>query len=270
MGVNNLSVVLKKKDEIVLENRPVSEPGPHEVLIGIDTVGICGSDVHYWKNGRIGNFIVREPMVLGHESSGTVVRVGSKVTHLKPGDRVAIEPGVPCRMCEFCKSGRYNLCHEVKFCATPPVDGSLCQYYTHAADFCFKLPEHVSLEEGALLEPLSVAVHACERARVTAGKTVLVTGAGPIGLCNLLTAKALGATRILVTDISESRLEVAKKLGASHVVCVGGKDAGASAEEIRTSLGAPPDITVECSGAESSVRLAILVGALLLGNLTCL
>ena len=104
----------------------------------MQSVGICGSDVHYWVHGRIGDFVVEAPMVMGHEASGLVVGVGEGVTSLQPGDRVAIEPGVPCRCCSFCKGGRYNLCRDMRFCATPPVDGSLARYYTHAADFCYK------------------------------------------------------------------------------------------------------------------------------------
>ncbi|KFM78707.1 Sorbitol dehydrogenase, partial [Stegodyphus mimosarum] len=222
----------------------------------MSSVGICGSDVHYWKHGRIGDFIVDGPLVLGHESSGVVIKVGDKVEDLKEGDRVCIEPGVPCRMCEFCKGGRYNLCEGVKFNATPPVDGSLCRYYCHPADFCFKLPDNVTLDEGALMEPLSVAVHACRRAAVTAGKSVLICGAGPIGLVNLLVCKALGVTKICITDICENRLDMAKKLGAPHQICIKGKDV---LQEVVTKLGGPPDITIECSGAKSSIRLGIKV-----------
>jgi L-iditol 2-dehydrogenase len=134
--------------------------------------------------------------------------VGTGVTNFKPNDRVAIEPGVPCRRCSYCKDGRYNLCPDMSFCATPPVDGNLCRYYAHDADFCYKLPDNMSMEEGALMEPLAVAVHACQRAGVSIGKSVLVCGAGPIGLVNLLTAKAMGASRVVVTDIDEGRLKV--------------------------------------------------------------
>lgn len=258
MPAGNLSAVLKCLGDLRLEERPVPTPSHHEVLIEMHSVGICGSDVHYWTRGRIGDFIVKEPMILGHESSGTVVKVGEHVKNLKPGDRVCIEPGVPCRYCDFCKSGRYNLCPDVKFCATPPVDGTLCRYYKHEADFCYKLPDHVSYEEGALLEPLSVAVHACQRAGVTAGSFVLVCGAGPIGLVNILTAKAMGASKICVTDISENRLQVAKTLGANCAINVTDKDAAATTKAVQTCLGQSPDITIECSGAESSIRVAVL------------
>lgn len=166
------------------------------------------------------------------------------------------------------------------FCATPPYDGNLARYYTHAADFCYKLPDHMSMEEGALLEPLSVAVHACRRAGVTIGQNILICGAGPIGLVCLLTAKAMGASSVIITgnnnngiskhvfahdvvytsiDISESRLEVAKSLGADHTLQVGQENAETLASRVAEKLGAPADVTIECSGAESSIRLAIFV-----------
>ncbi|KAK8374803.1 hypothetical protein O3P69_015526 [Scylla paramamosain] len=218
MANDNLSAVLYAKNDLRMENRLIPEPGPNEVLLHMSCVGICGSDVSYLKRGAIGDFIVKAPMVLGHESSGVVAKCGSNVKNLKPGDRVAIEPGVPCRMCNFCKSGKYNLCPDVVFCATPPYDGSLCRYYKHAADFCFKLPDHVSLEEGAILEPLSVGVHACRRAGVTMGSNVLVLGAGPIGLVSLLTAKAMGASQICVTVSVRTVSQCVKKLNLpSHV-----------------------------------------------------
>ncbi|XP_068210885.1 sorbitol dehydrogenase-like [Palaemon carinicauda] len=257
MGGDNLSAVLHGKNDLRLENRPIPEPGPNEVLIRMSQVGICGSDVSYLTKGYIGDFVVKQPMVLGHESAGVVASCGSNVKHLKPGDRVAIEPGVPCRMCEYCKGGKYNLCPDVFFCATPPHHGNLCRYYKHAADFCYKLPEHVSLEEGALLEPLSVGVHACRRAGVTIGSTVLICGAGPIGLVNLLTAKAMGATKVCITDIAQNRLDVAQQLGADHVLLVNTGDAEVLAKKIQELMGGMPDITIECSGAEPSIRLGI-------------
>ncbi|KAG7177144.1 Sorbitol dehydrogenase-like 2, partial [Homarus americanus] len=228
------------------------------VLLRMAQVGICGSDVSYWTKGAIGHFVVLAPMVLGHESAGVVAKCGKNVTSLKPGDRVAIEPGVPCRVCEFCKKGRYNLCPDVFFCATPPDDGNLCRYYTHAADFCLKLPDHVSLEEGALLEPLSVGVHACERGGVTLGSSVLVCGAGPIGLVNLLAAKAMGASKVCITDITENRLRVAKEMGADYTILVDTNDAEKLAQQVKEVMGGMPDKTIECSGAETSVRLGIL------------
>ncbi|GAA6071485.1 sorbitol dehydrogenase [Tachysurus ichikawai] len=178
MEEDNLSLVLHSKGDLRLEQRPIPEPGADEVLLQMHSVGICGSDVHYWLNGRIGDFVLQKPMVLGHEAAGRVVKVGSAVTHLKPGDRVAVEPGVPREMDEFFKSGRYNLSPTIFFCATPPDDGNLCRYYKHNANFCYKLPENVSYEEGALIEPLSVGIHACRRAGVTLGSCVFICGAG--------------------------------------------------------------------------------------------
>nr|KAF6388996.1 sorbitol dehydrogenase [Myotis myotis] len=195
----NLSLVVHGPGDLRLENYPIPEPGPNEVLLKMHSVGICGSDVHYWQHGRIGDFIVKKPMVLGHEASGTVVKVGSLVKHLQQGDRVAIEPGAPREIDEFCKIGRYNLSPTIFFCATPPDDGNLCRFYKHDANFCYKLPDNVTFEEGALIEPLSVGIHTCRRAGVTLGNKVFVCGAGPIGLVNLLVAKAMGAAQVVVT-----------------------------------------------------------------------
>ncbi|CAL4059474.1 unnamed protein product, partial [Meganyctiphanes norvegica] len=258
MATDNLGAVLYGKGDLRMEQVSMpGEPGDNEVLLRMSQVGICGSDVSYLTKGAIGDFVVKAPMLLGHEAAGVVVKCGSKVKTLKPGDRVAVEPGVPCRMCDYCKGGTYNLCPDVIFCATPPVHGNLCKYYKHAADFCYKLPDHVSLEEGAILEPLSVGVHACRRAGVTLGSTVLICGAGPIGLVSLLTAKAMGATNICVTDIAENRLKVAKDLGANHTLLVDTKDGEALAKKIAKLMGCMPDITIECSGAESSIQLGI-------------
>jgi len=255
---DNLSAVLYKANDLRMEQRPIPQPGANEVLLAMHSVGICGSDVHYLTEGRCATFVVKAPMVLGHESSARVVKCGSGVTHLKPGDRVAIEPGVPCRLCDFCKQGRYNLCPQMSFCATPPVDGTLARFYVHAADFCYKLPDHVTFEEGALLEPLSVAVHACRRAGVSIGHTVLICGAGPIGLVNLMTAKAMGAAKILITDIDEKRLAAAKEVGADETLLISKHNSPVQlASLVHEKLGTEPDISIECSGAESSIQLAI-------------
>ncbi|XP_033633795.1 sorbitol dehydrogenase-like [Asterias rubens] len=256
-GTGNLSAVLKKKGELVLEDTATPLPEKNEIQIKMHAVGICGSDVHYLVNGRIGDFIVNAPMILGHEAAGVVSALGEGVTSLKVGDRVAIEPGVPCRMCSFCKEGRYNLCPDIVFCATPPVDGSLRRFYCHAADFCYKLPDHVSLEEGALLEPLSVGVHACRRAGVRLGHNVLILGSGPIGLMSLLSAKAMGATRIIITDLDQGRLDMASKLGANHALRVDTRDPEEMARRVEEALGCKPDVSVECSGAEPSIQTGI-------------
>jgi L-iditol 2-dehydrogenase len=255
----NITAVLHAIDDIRLDACPVPEPECDQVLIRMDSVGICGSDVHYWTHGAIGDFIVKAPMVLGHEAAGVVAKLGAHVKNLQVGDRVAIEPGVPCRSCGYCKEGVYNLCPDMQFCATPPVHGNLARYYVHAADFCYKLPDHMSLEEGALMEPLAVGVHACTRAGVGLGKKVLICGAGPIGLVNLLTAKAMGATEVMITDVMENRLEVAKSLGADHVYKVGiGAKAEDMAEDVKRILGGDgAHVTIECSGVEASIRFGI-------------
>uniref|UniRef100_A0A3P9KU77 Sorbitol dehydrogenase n=1 Tax=Oryzias latipes TaxID=8090 RepID=A0A3P9KU77_ORYLA len=258
MAQENLSVVLHSKGDLRLENRPVPEPGPNDVLLQMHSVGICGSDVHYWQHGRIGDFVLTKPMVLGHEAAGTVVKIGSQVKHLKVGDRVAIEPGVPREMDEFFKSGRYNLSPTIFFCATPPDDGNLCQYYTHSANFCYKLPDNVTFEEGALIEPLSVGIHACRRAGVTIGSSVLICGAGPIGLVCLLVAKAMGASQVVITDLFQDRLAKAKELGADFQVTVSKSDSPQQlAKKVEDLLGVQPQITIECTGAESCLQTAI-------------
>ncbi|KAL2550316.1 Sorbitol dehydrogenase [Forsythia ovata] len=186
LGVNNLKI------------QPFKLPplGPHDARIRMKAVGICGSDVHYLKEMKLADFIVKEPMVIGHECAGIIEEVGAEVKHLVPGDRVAIEPGISCWRCNLCKEGRYNLCTDMKFFATPPVHGSLANQIVHPADLCFKLPDNVSLEEGAMCEPLSVGVHACRRANIGPETNVLVMGAGPIGLVTLLAARAFGSPRI--------------------------------------------------------------------------
>jgi len=255
---DNLTAVLHCTDDIRLEQLPVPQPGSDQVLLKMDSVGICGSDVHYWTHGAIGDFVVRAPMVLGHEAAGVVVAVGTNVDSLQVGDRVAIEPGVPCGGCDVCKGGTYNLCPKMQFCATPPVDGNLCRYYAHAADFCYKLPSNMSLEEGALMEPLAVGVHACRRAGVRLGSRVLICGAGPIGLVNLLTARAMGASEVVITDIMDNRLAVAASMGATHTYKVSRKSAEDMAGEVEALLGGhKPDVTIECSGVEASIRFGI-------------
>ena len=230
---------------------------PDYCLIKIGACGICGSDVHFFRHGRIGEFVVESPMSLGHESAGTIVEVGNAVQGLKPGDRVAIEPGWTCRKCEFCKTGRYNLCKDVTFLACPPFDGAFAEYLAWPADFLFKLPDSVSLEEGAMVEPFSVGLHAARRAGVRGGDWVLVTGSGPIGLCALQAAKANGASRIIVCDMVESRLETARKLGAAETVNLSDTSIRDAIADLTAGRGV--DIVLECSGAIPAVHDAVEV-----------
>ena len=207
-----------------MEKRDVPMPAPKEkqVVVKLEYVGICGSDVHYYENGRIGDFIVDGDFILGHECAGTVVELGEGVKDLKVGDRVALEPGITCGQCEFCKSGRYNLCPDVEFLATPPYHGCLENYIAFPENMCFKLPDNITTKEGALVEPLSVGMHAAKQGKVTLGSSVVILGAGCIGLCTLLACKAFGATDITVVDVIPKRLDYAMKLGATRVI--NGKD----------------------------------------------
>ncbi|KAK6631346.1 hypothetical protein RUM44_005872 [Polyplax serrata] len=258
VGLDNLTAVLYKVNDLRLEQRPIPQPDDDELLLEMAFVGICGSDVSYLTKGRIGDFVVREPMICGHEASGIVREVGKNVKNFKRGDRVAIEPGVPCRRCTYCKQGNYHLCPDILFCATPPVHGNLTRFYTHAADFCFKLPDNVTLEEGALLEPLSVGVHACRKAAVTLGSKVLISGAGPIGIVTLIVAKAFGASKVIVTDVRKQRLHIAKEFGAEVLLLSQAQSSVAQvSEKVIECLGGRPDKAIDCSGAEFSVLLAI-------------
>jgi len=237
-----------------LEQRLIPEPKGNQVLLKMEVVGICGSDVHYFVNGRNGPFILEKPMIIGHEGSGTVIQVGKSVKDLKPGDRVAIELFVGCRTCIFCKEGNYHLCADMVF------SRNLSRYFVHDADFCYKLPDNITLEEGALMEPLSVGVHACKRADVRFGAVVLILGAGPIGLVSLLSAKAMGATKVIITDIVDCRLKIAKKLGANYTLKI---EKNMTEEDIistiRELLGEDPNITLDCTGVEQCVRVAVQV-----------
>lgn len=231
------------------EQRPVPQPGPDQVLVRIGSVGICGSDVHYYRHGRIADCVVRQPLILGHEAGGVIVAVGARVSADRIGQRVALEPGVPCRHCRECKHGRYNLCVDVQFFATPPVDGTFAEYITIAADFAHRIPDSISDDGAGLIEPLSVAVWACGKAQVGIGSRVLISGAGPIGLMNVQVAAAAGATDIIVTDIAPARLDTAVKFGATRILDARTEDAAA--------LGIEVDAFIDCSGAEVAVRAGI-------------
>ena len=195
--------------EMGFEERDIPQVKDDEVLVKLEYVGICGSDLHYYETGAIGDYVVEPPFVLGHEPGGTVVEVGKNVTHLKAGDRVALEPGKTCGHCEFCKTGRYNLCPDVVFFATPPVDGVFQEYVAHEADLCFKLPNNVSTLEGALIEPLAVGFHAAIQGDAHLGQKAVVMGAGCIGLVSMMALKARGVSEVYVVDIMEKRLKKA-------------------------------------------------------------
>jgi L-iditol 2-dehydrogenase len=245
-------------DDIRIEQVPMAQlAAPDWALVRIGAVGICGSDIHFLEEGRIGCFVVEGPLILGHESAGTVVEVGAEVRGLAPGDRVAVEPGYPCRKCEFCKTGRYNLCADVTFLACPPTNGVFCEYLAWPADFLFKLPDNVSLEEGAMIEPFSVGLHAARRAGIRAGETVAVLGSGPIGLCALQAARASGATTVIVADLEQSRLDRALGLGAGDVVNL--READPVEAIVGLTNGRGVDVVLECSGSVPALQTAVRV-----------
>jgi len=254
----NVAAVLEKTNVMHLKEIPYpSTPGPNEVIVKMKAVGICGSDVHYWTHGAIGDFVVKSPMVIGHESAGQIVAVGPGVS-LQPGDRVTLEPGYPCRTCSYCREGTYNLCPEMTFFATPPVDGSLTTYVKHPADYCYKLPDNVSYEEGAMCEPLSVGVYACRRCDVQPQTTILIEGSGPIGLVVMKTARAFGVSKVIITDISADRLRAAKDRGADIVINTTGMDGNAVTEAVmKANGGERVDTVFECCGQESATVAGI-------------
>ena len=246
--------VLTEPGEFAIEEREEPTADADEVLIEMREIGICGSDVHYYQHGRIGDNVVEDPLVLGHESAGEVVAAGDDVEDLKPGDRVAIEPGVPCRRCDHCKRGDYHLCPDVTFMGTPPIDGAFAEYVAWPADFAYELPENVSLREGALCEPLSVGVHACRRGDVGAGDTVCVTGAGPIGLVMLEVARAVGASDVVVADPVEAKRDLAIERGADLAVDPTETDLAAA---VREHSGDGADVVIEASGAEPAIASTV-------------
>ena len=237
------------------EERDIPKAKDDEVLVKLEYVGICGSDLHYYETGAIGDYVVEPPFVLGHEPGGTVVEVGKNVKHLKVGDRVALEPGKTCGHCEFCKTGRYNLCPDVVFFATPPVDGVFQEYVAHEADLCYKLPDNVSTLEGALIEPLAVGFHAAIQGDAHLGQRAVVMGAGCIGLVSMLALKSRGVSEVYVVDIMEKRLEKALELGAAGVINGAEEDVLERVKELTD--GAGMDLVIETAGTEITTRQAI-------------
>ncbi|KAA1466332.1 xylitol dehydrogenase [Dentipellis sp. KUC8613] len=271
---DNPSFVLHGIDNVAYEERPVPQIGDDDVLVEVKKTGICGSDVHYLAHGRIGDFVVENPMVLGHESAGVVNKVGKSVKSVKVGDRVAMEPGVSCRKCEECKRGRYQLCPDMAFAATPPYDGTLARYYRLPADLVYPLPANLTLEDGAMMEPLSVAVHSVSTlAQLRPNQTVAIFGCGPVGLLCMAVAKAFGASRIVAIDIVPSRLEFAKSYAATETFLPPKPEAGESkiayskrsAAVMKQQLNIEDrgdkaiDVVLDASGAEVSIQTALFI-----------
>lgn len=241
--------------KIAYTERPVPQPKDNEVLVKLEYVGICGSDMHYFETGRIGDYIVKPPFVLGHEPGGTVVKTGKNVTHLSVGDKVALEPGKTCGQCEFCKSGRYNLCPDVIFFATPPIDGVFQEYVAHDASLCFKLPASMDTMEGALIEPLAVGFHAAIQGEARLGQVAVVFGAGCIGLVSMMALKAEGVADVYVVDIMQKRLDKALELGATGVINPNKESLFDRMQKITGGNGF--DIAIECAGTEITTRQAV-------------
>jgi L-iditol 2-dehydrogenase len=242
------AAVLRDVKDLVLEERPVPTPGPREVLVQVTSVGTCGSDIHYYEHGRIGTFVVRSPLVLGHEAGGVVVARGSEARRHDIGQRVSMEPGVPCFTCAQCRAGRYNLCPDMRFFATPPIDGAFCEYVVLHEEFAYAVPDSLSDDAAALLEPLSVGVWSARKARIAPGTRVLITGAGPIGLVALQAARVFGASEVVISDVRPQRLELARALGGTPV------DVSATS---LADAGVESEVLIECSGFPPAIGEAI-------------
>ncbi|MFC3882142.1 NAD(P)-dependent alcohol dehydrogenase [Bacillus songklensis] len=249
------AAVMNEPFDIEIKELPVPKATGDEVLVKVMAVGVCGSDIHYYEHGKIGRYVVEKPIILGHECAGIVAEIGDSVTKFKVGDRVAIEPGITCGRCEYCKEGRYNLCPDVQFLATPPVDGAFVQYIKHREDFLFPIPDELTFEEAALNEPFSVGIHAAKRTKLQPGSTIAIMGMGPVGLTAIAAAKAFGASTIIVTDLEENRLEAAKRLGATHTINVLKSD---PVEEIKKlTNGKGVDVAFETAGNPKALQSAL-------------
>lgn len=243
--------MMNKIGKLDFEEQPIPQVKDDCVLVRLDYVGICGSDMHLFQNGYIGENHVTGPMVLGHEPGGVIAEIGANVTTLKVGDRVAVEPGVPCWHCEFCKIGKYNLCRNVYFYASlPVVEGCFAEYIAHPANLCYKLPENVSTLEGALMEPLAVGFHAAMQSGIQVGSTAVILGAGCIGLVTMLSIKSMGVGEVIVVDLMQNRLDRALELGASKVINASECD---SVEAILKLTDHGADYVFETAGSEVSI-----------------
>lgn len=237
------AAVLVEPGRIELQDRPVPAPDPGDVLVQVSSVGVCGSDTHYYRHGRVGSFVVDAPLVLGHEAAGTIVAVGDAVAADRIGQRVSVEPQRPDPGSAETRAGRYNLCPHMRFFATPPIDGALCDYVTIGAAFAHPVPDSVSNDAAALCEPLSVGIAAVQKSQLSGGSRILIAGAGPIGIVMIQLARAYGATDIIVSDPDEPRREAARTFGATTVLDAGVDEIG--------DLGV--DTFIDASGAPSAV-----------------
>lgn len=239
---------LDKSKRIYTEEVAVPTLDADQVLVKVESVGICGSDVHYYKHGAIGPYIVEKPIILGHELSGVITAVGSDVAQSRIGSRVAVEPQRACKVCKQCQAGRYNLCPDIEFYATPPVNGAFCEYVKIQSTFAYDIPANISFDAAALVEPMSVCIWAAQKAQIKNDTTVLIAGAGPIGVIMAQVARAFGASEVVVTDVVDSRLDFVKKNGATKTI-----------NTSKESLGSNKfDVFVDACGIPSAVHAGIL------------
>lgn len=229
--------------------------GAGDVRVAIDTVGVCGSDVHYYTHGKIGPFVVTDPMVLGHEASGVITEVGAEVSHLSVGDRVCMEPGIPNMSSKATKIGAYNVDPSVTFWATPPVHGCLTPSVVHPGAFTYRLPDHVSFAEGAMVEPFAIGMQAAARAQIKPGDVALVTGAGPIGIMCALAARAGGCAKVFIADLVEEKLNIAAAYDNIEPILIPRDDPSAVLNGATDGWGA--DVVFECAGAAASIQTVL-------------
>ncbi|KAI6040928.1 chaperonin 10-like protein [Pisolithus marmoratus] len=269
------AAVLYNPKDIRIERRPVWPPQYDHAQVAVKSTGLCGSDLHYYIDGKNGDFAIQSPLVLGHEAAGVIVSVGPGVKNLVPGQRVAIEAGVMCRRCDYCSSGRYNLCKSLWFASSaktiPHHDGTLQDRMNHPSHVLHPLPDNCSFELAALAEPLSVLIHASRRANLTEGQRVLVFGVGSIGILACALAKSYGAAQVAAVDINQQRLDFAKSNGfASRTYCLPAVDKAKTTDEqlrqarvnihkVLADFDTPDgyDIVFECTGAESCIQMSI-------------
>jgi len=241
------AAVLHRPLDIRIEEVDIPQIGPNEVLVRMRCVGICGSDAHFYLHGRIGSLVLEKPTILGHECSGEVAEVGDNVSHLKVGERVVVEPGFTCGKCQYCRGGRYNLCREVRFYGVPPFNGAFAEYTSAPEQNVYPMPDDISYEEGAMIEPLAVGMMAAKRGAVSVHDSVAILGAGPIGQMALQAVKAHGILETYVTDVIDYRLDYAENFGAKAVINTGRENAIHRILELTDNEGV--DVAIEASGA---------------------
>ena len=250
---------LTKPSTIEIIDQPQPELNAGELLIEIKHVGLCGSDLHYYRHGRLGDNVVTEPLILGHEASGIVAGKAGDVDGFDIGDRVVIEPGLPCFSCSHCRKGSYNLCNDVAFMSVPGYNGALREYVNFSSLGVFKLPDGVSLRDAALIEPLAVGYNAAETAGITAGSSVCIMGAGPIGLTAAEAARIMGAAKIMITDTDDHRLSIASKHGVDTALNILRDDAEKAAGDL--TLGRGFDFVIDATGVPSAMEGCISLAA---------